>query len=190
MRGIGRYKKSRVENAPPTTDRSHVVSGGRQSTDHRLQKWRLGLRANGFRTFTTSALFCLRSSLVHSTIPPRRSCVHVYGPCTVGVCPKSSPPGVTIPKHLHDTIRVLVPLMEGWKGALERLGQPQPEASLVDEARILVKTLESEEFVDGSLLSDFAKRARQRADQVAPEARQAVLDAFNELIEAVRQHQI
>ena len=61
--------------------------------------------------------------------------------------------------------------------------------SLVDEARILVKTLESEEFVDGSLLSDFAKRARQRADQVAPEARQAVLDAFNELIEAVRQHQ-
>ena len=62
--------------------------------------------------------------------------------------------------------------------------------TLVDEAKFLIKTLESEEFVDGNLLSDFAERARQCAAQVAPDAQQAVLDAFNELIEAVRTHQV
>ena len=61
--------------------------------------------------------------------------------------------------------------------------------SLVDEARLLIQTLEHDEFVDGSLLSDFAQRARTCAAQIAPEARQTVLEAFNDLIEAVRKHQ-
>jgi hypothetical protein len=61
--------------------------------------------------------------------------------------------------------------------------------ALVDEARLLVEALETEEFVDGDLLSDFAKRARQSASHISPDAQQAVLNAFNELIEAVSHHQ-
>ena len=61
--------------------------------------------------------------------------------------------------------------------------------SLVLEAKQLGEALDNNEFVDAEKLNSFAKRARESAERIAPEAQQAVLEAFNDLIEAVRRHQ-
>jgi flagellar biosynthetic protein FliS len=124
MRGIGRYKKSRVENAPQrqivlmlfqeAVNRLTIAS--KKMETEPSAEWLPHL--HHVRSILLELIGALDDSAAPDLCPRLRS---LYRWCMSEVIAAGRDRD---PKHLKDTIRVIVPLMEGWKGALERLGQP------------------------------------------------------------------